>query len=61
MVDKKMQEWIKRQEGYRKWREEGHGEKILYNLQHFLNIRKALKKHMTNYLNLQSQKDYKMN
>ena len=31
MVDKKMQEWLKRQEGYRKWREAGHGEKVIHN------------------------------
>ena len=29
--DKKMQEWLKRQKGYRKHREEGLGEKVIHN------------------------------
>ena len=41
MVYKKMQEWIKRQEGYRKWREEGHGEKILYKPSAFSEHKKS--------------------
>ena len=44
MVDKKMQEWIKRQEGYRKWREEGHGEKILYKPSAFSAHKKSTQK-----------------
>ena len=44
MVDKKMQEWIKRQEGYRKWREEGHGEKILYKPSAFSEHKKSTQK-----------------
>ena len=36
-----MQEWIKRQEGYRKWREEGHGEKILYKPSAFSEHKKS--------------------
>ena len=31
MYDKRMKEWLKRQEGYRKWREAGHGEKVIYS------------------------------
>ena len=44
MADKKMQEWIKRQEGYRKWREEGHGEKILYKPSAFSEHKKSIQK-----------------
>ena len=44
MPDKKMQEWIERQEGYRKWREEGHGEKILYKPSAFSEHKKSTQK-----------------
>ena len=31
VYDKKMKEWLKRQEGYRKHREAGLGEKVIHN------------------------------
>ena len=44
MVDKKMQEWIERQEGYRKWREEGHGEKVIYSPSAYPRSKKSIQK-----------------